>query len=270
MDIIPENKPPLDVEAAIDLMLAATAHRSQNASHSAFGKMVIDEYFVKLREEYKSDPIAKRYLDHLFAAMAAAIRGFSVERDIFGTRWQSLQEQKQYEIGRANRLAQYSPFAEKGIWGKVIGIIGGAGFGGVLGEIGKVYLVASNLLVLSAALFAAVLGLILFEVFLNRYRDHRLQRMAQAFPDSLHEHWEQRSLSNYRLLIKQFLLAALKIREEFYPHLTSMNGVRIFEAYKIPHIDFSNHQPCDSTVFKEAAELDPMLDTIVDRHFTLK
>jgi hypothetical protein len=39
MDNFPEQRPPLDIEAAIDLVLAATAHRSQNASHSAFGKM---------------------------------------------------------------------------------------------------------------------------------------------------------------------------------------------------------------------------------------
>lgn len=265
-----QNKPPLDVESAIDLVLAATAHRSQNANHSAFGKMVLDEYFIKLREEYKSDPVAKHYLDNLFAAMAAAIRGFSVERDIFGTRWQSLQEQKQHEIARANRLAQYSPLTEKGVWGKVIGILGGAGFGGILGEIGKTFVVASNLLMLSSVFFAAVLGLILFEVFLNRYRDRRLKGIAQEFPNSLYQQWEQRSLSNYRLLIRQFLLAALKIREEFYPHLTSINGGRIFDAYDIAHIDFSDHPSRDSTTFKEATELDRLLDAIVERHFTLK
>src|SRR5689334_18985207 len=97
-----ENRPPIDVESAIDLILAAAAHRSNNAKHSEFGKFILDQYFIKLREEYKDDPIGKRYLDNLFAAIAAAIRGFSVERDIFGTQWLSLQEQKQYELDHVN------------------------------------------------------------------------------------------------------------------------------------------------------------------------
>jgi hypothetical protein len=269
MDTSPISKPPLDVEAAIDLVLATAAHRSNNPKHSEFGKLILEQYVAKMRQDYKDDPVAKCYLDNLFATIAAAIRGFSVERDNFGTQWQSSQEQKQYELQRVNRLAQFSPFTEKNIWGKLIGILGGAGFGGALGEVARGYIVASNLFVLSAVPLGAALGLVLLEVFLNWYRDRCLQKIANTFPDSLRAQSEKRSLTNYRVIIKQFLLSALKLREESYPELASFNGYRIFEKYSIPHIDFTT-QPASHDVLANATELNEAIDAIVERHFAFR
>lgn len=126
--------PPLDIEQALDLVLAATAHRSQNEKQSQFGKLIIDQYFVNLKEQYKDDETARKYLNNILISAASAVRAFSVAHDIFGTRWQSMVEQKKYELERINKLDEYSPFKEKGYWGKIISIISGAGIGSALGE----------------------------------------------------------------------------------------------------------------------------------------
>ena len=57
-----ENKIPLRLEQALDLILAIPAHRSSNVNHARFGNLVLEEYFMKLRDEYKNDKIAYMYL----------------------------------------------------------------------------------------------------------------------------------------------------------------------------------------------------------------
>ena len=85
-----ENKIPLRLEQALDLILAIPAHRSSNANHAKFGNLVVEEYFIKLRDEYKNDKIAYMYLSNIFAAIASSVRAFSVQRDIFQTKWNTL------------------------------------------------------------------------------------------------------------------------------------------------------------------------------------
>jgi hypothetical protein len=264
-----QYKPPLDIEQALDLVLAAAAHRSSNDKHSEFGTLIINEYFVRLRENYKNDPVATLYMDNLMSAAASAIHAFSVERDLFQTRWHGFVQQHQYEIERANKLDDYSPFKEKGIWGKAISLAGGAGLGAVLGEVVQQYAIKSGLFLLGVITAGAVISLILFDVFLNLYRDRRLSKAALDFPTTLEADWRARSLVTYRVILKQFLLSAIKIREEFYPDLPTLSGERLFSRYQIPHIQFAlDTEP--KTELGITDEIDATLDQIVERHFAFK
>lgn len=263
------SKPPLDVEQTLDLILAAAAHRSSNDKHSEFGHLIITEYFIKLRENYRDDPVAMRYLDNLMAAAASAIRAFSVERDLFGTRWQAFIQQKQFELDRANKLDEYSPFKEKGIWGKFISLAGGAGVGAVLGELIQQYTIESGLLLPGMIIAGAISALILFDIFLNWYRDRELRKIELTFPITLESDWRERSLVSYRVILRQFLISAIKIREEFYPDLPTIFGERLFAAYQIPHIQFIPGTELEADR-KTTDGIDPVLDTIVERHFAFK
>ena len=100
--------PPFAIEQAVDLILALPAHRSSNANHVDFGKMLVDEYFVKLRDYYKSDPVAYAYLNELFAAIASAVRAFSVQRDIFQTQRTAKTNGRDAVIEKSKRIWSYS------------------------------------------------------------------------------------------------------------------------------------------------------------------
>jgi hypothetical protein len=113
-----ESKVPLRIEQAVDLILTIPAHRSSNNNHAQFGNLIIEEYFIKLREEYKSDKNAYMYLNNLFAAIGSSVRAFSVQRDIFQTKWNALGKVKNSSLERASRLDKYSPF--NGNIGKII------------------------------------------------------------------------------------------------------------------------------------------------------
>src|SRR5437867_1736261 len=122
-----DKAPPIDAEAALDLVLALPAHRSHNSSHAAFGKQILDEYLIGVRGRYKDHPVASRYLDNLFAAIASAVRAFSVERDMFATRWDSISEIKKADLERAKRIDGYSPFSEGNYWSKAFAILAAGG-----------------------------------------------------------------------------------------------------------------------------------------------
>src|SRR2546427_6716051 len=160
-----EKIPPIDAEAALDLVLALPAHRSHNTAHAAFGKQILDEYLVGVRARYKDAPVASRYLDDLFAAVVSAVRAFSVERDMFATRWDSVSEIKKTDLERAKRIGGYSPFAEGNYWSKAIAILAAGGISvpvvkkiitetGITSTIAQAPIYLAGLIVLSfAALF---------------------------------------------------------------------------------------------------------------------
>jgi hypothetical protein len=261
-----DPKPPLDIEEALDLVLAAAAHRSSNERHAEFGRILLDEYFVKLRERYKADELASRYLDNLFACVASAVRAFSVERDIFGTRWNYLLQQRKYAIERANSLDRYSPFKEEGVWGKVFSIIGGGGLGGLVGEFITNWLGQSNVLLIFSIGIGVLVGLFAIDFLLNLYRERVLAKVEKDFPRTLEESWRQETLAQYKLILRQFLLSAIKVREEWYPHLPTINGKRVFMSYDIQHIQFEADCATTNEAPGSIESLWKELDKIVERH----
>jgi len=132
------EKPLLDVEQAIDLILATPSMFSKNSEGQRnFGKLIVEEYYSKLRAENKDDPIAYRYLVNLFALISSTVRAFGVQRDIFETRWKAIEEIKQQEIDAAKKLTDYSPFRGGRVWEKlegfIVSLLGGGGIGATAG-----------------------------------------------------------------------------------------------------------------------------------------
>lgn len=260
--------PPLDTEQALDLVLALPAHRSQNSQHAAFGALLLQEYFVKLRDRYKDDEAAIGYLDNLFACIASTVRAFSVERDIFGTRWQSKIRQREHSIERANRLDKYSPFREDGVWGKFFASIGGAGTGAFAGAIIQTILNGSNWIAIGGALLGIVVGLFAFDIALDALRNRILRQVEANVPADIVKTWEAETIVNYRKILRHFLVSAIKIREEWYPELSSLNGRRIFSTYEVPHIHFANDDS-SSEARQPIVLLEDELDKIISRHMAL-
>lgn len=258
-------RPPLDIEQAFDVILAAAAHRSRDEKHREFGKMVVDRYFTQLREECKSDLTAKGYLDNLIATMASAVRALSVERDIFATKWAALEQEKQSQIEAANRILDYAPLKEKGVWGKAIGVIGGSGILIVVRAKFIVEAKSAPWLILAFAATGGVIGLVALEFLVNFYHDRQRDRIEDRFPNKVENKWRTETLVSYRRIMRQFLISAIKIREEYYPELPTIKGKQIFAANVFSHIPFAEY--VEHNDGQTRAEIDCFLDGIVERHF---
>lgn len=267
-----EPKPPLDIEETLDLVLAAAAHRSSNDKHAEFGRMLLEEYFVKLRERYRSDEVACRYLDNLLACAASAVRALSVARDIFGTRWESFSNLRQHAIISANRLDTYSPLRGGRVLGKILSIISGISSGGLISEVLKTWLGQSNILLLSSIGLGFLLGLFGFDFFLDRYKQHLIKKVESDLPKSLEESWRYQTLQQYRVILRNFLLAAIKVREQWYPNMPTLDGMKVFERYNILHIQFcgENSPNLNRDVLLPIEALWEQLDKIIDRHMAFK
>lgn len=261
------TRPPVDIEQWLDFIIAAASHRSRDESQRKFGDLLIKRYFVDLRDEYGDDPVARAYLDNMLCAVASAIRGFSVVRDIFATNWEIIKEAKEREKARAERLDSFAPLRKEGYWKPALAAIGALGLlspvlAGFQQSIG-------NLPWILVLVFATVLLLTLFgmELFVDWVRNRRLAKLEERFPEELLEFWQDKSLGGYRTVLRQFLLLAVKIREEFYPNLTTLNRCRVFEGYPIPHIDCG---VCNEATQGELEELEQHLTAIVEQHFAFK
>jgi hypothetical protein len=256
-----KGKPPLDIEPALDLIIAAAAHTSARPAHAEFGAKLIDEYLVKLRERYQDDPVASRYLDNLCTVIAWAIRGLAVERQRFETQRKALESVQEIESKHLQGLMAYSPLNKEGIFHKALWALasGGLSMGGLLisGQ-------STGISVLVALGLAALLSIIT-DWWLSARQAKKLRELKQMEPSRIDEAW-MKPLEQYRKIAKGFLLSAIRIREEFYPHLTTLNGQRVFETYTIPHVQFS-----EKAIEGTQTDWEPLLqeiERIVERHFS--
>ncbi|RLC69059.1 MAG: hypothetical protein DRI26_09540 [Chloroflexi bacterium] len=260
--------PPVDIEQWLDFVIAAAAHRSRDEAQRKFGELLINRYFVTLRDEYKDDPVAKAYLDNMLCAVASAIRGFSVVRDVFATNWETIKEAKGREKARAERLDAFAPFKKDGYWKPAVAVISALG---LLGPIlaGFQQIIGNLPWILVVALAVSILVvLISMELFVDWLRNRRLTRVEERFPEHLYEFWQEKSLKGYRMVLRQFLLLAIKIREEFYPNLTTLDQRKVFENYPVPHIDCGMSRKIDRQ--SDLQELEEHLAAIVEQHFAFK
>jgi len=259
------RKPPVDIEQWMDFIIAAAAHRSHDECQRRFGELLIERYFVVLREDYKGDTVAGPYLDNMLCAVASAIRGFSVVRDIFGTRWDSLKELKDREKARAERIDRFAPFKADGFWKPAVATIALLGLATPLlasfqTAIGQ--LPWKITLTIASALIAL---LFVMELFVDWLRNRRLEKVEERYPETLLRDWQERSLKGYRTVLRQFLLLAIKIREEHYPNLPTLSGKSVYGRYSIPHIDCvgSGEIPPDEALEQQIAD-------VVEQHFAFK
>lgn len=209
-----EDKVPIRIEQALDLILAIPAHRSSNDKHAKFGSMLIEEYFINLRNEYKEEKNSYMYLNNMFGLVASSVRAFSVQRDIFQTRWDSLNKIKNSTLERASRLDKYSPF--NGTIGKVISLfisLGSSGFIIVTYEdliktLGKLSFWVP--LVFIIVIFA-------FDFVLDIYKCRLVSRAEKTLPDDVVEVWVRENTEQYRKILKSFLINAIEIQNYYYP-----------------------------------------------------
>lgn len=268
MNVNSSQRPPVDIEQWLDFVTAAAAHRSRDEAQRKFGELLINRYFVALRDEYKDDPVAKAYLDNMLCAVGSAIRGFSVVRDIFQTNWEAIEKAKKQETARAERLDAFAPFKEGGYWKQAIAMVGAlgllspvlAGFQQNIGNLPWILVTA-----LAVGILVILIGM---ELFIDWLRNRRLAKVEERFPEDLYEFWQKTSLKGYRMVLRQFLLLAIKVREESYPNLTTLDQRRVFEDYPVPHIDCGVRGETEPQ--GDLKELEEHLATIVEQHFAFK
>jgi hypothetical protein len=263
------NKPPLDIEQAIDLILAVPSMFStQNEAQREFGKIIVAEYFIKLREENKNDLRAYKYLVNLFTAISSAVRAFGVQRSIFSTKWQTLIDLKDEEIKSAKRITSYSPFRGDKFWNRFVGFIMSIGGGGsAFFATAKILLKGeySFIIFLAFFVFGGVIGIIALDILLEKMKNNRVNNIISKYPDDLSNKWKSENISKYKEIIKSFLISAIKIREEFYPELSTINDKKVFTSDIIKCIQFS--QDCQTNSEITIEDVNTWIDDIVNRHF---
>jgi len=263
------EKPPLDIEQAIDLILATpTMFSKRSEGRRDFGKLIVEEYYSKLRTENKDDPIAYRYLVNLFALISSAVRAFGVQRDIFETSWKTIEEIKQHELEAAKRLTDYSPFRGGKFWEKLQGFIlslfGGGGIGATVG----IFIKTDNyqmLLIIVLSLVGWVLGIVGFDYWLQKRKDDRVSEVLKKYPTDVTAKWKSEIIPQYKKIISNFLLSAIKIREEFYPNLPTFENTKIFQSNIFPHVQFEKME--EEKCVLDKGKLEEYINSIIERHF---
>lgn len=265
-----DKVPPLDVEAALDIVLALPAHRSHNANHAAFGNHILNEYLGELRSRHKDDPVASKYLDNLLGAIFAAVRAFSVERDTFATRWDGISESKKADLERARRIDGYSPLSDDNYWKKALAVLAAAGLtvpaaGEIIAKLSVGSLVLQIPVYVAGLAGFSLLVLLAADWLVFRYKAVRIRQIEQLYPENVEKIWRQRSMEQYRIILRKFLFSALILRETYYPHMKSIGDMRILDTFKIPHVT-SRSSSAGRLELKPVDELYPLLDEIVKRH----
>ena len=160
---------------------------------------------------------ATRYFDNMLCAVASAIRGFSVSRDLFQTNWESLKAEREAGLKQIERLDSFAPLNKEGIWGIVVAAIVGIGLGAPLTEALKVRWQNSTLV--SLVLIAALIGIsiVALQAVIEWIKGRRLRDVEQQLPLETLGYWEEKSLKSYRTILRQFLPIAIEISNHHYP-----------------------------------------------------
>lgn len=211
------GRPPVELESWIDFIIASAAHRSSNAGHQKFGDALVQRYFVSLPERFKEDKVATAYFDHMLLAVAAAVRGFSVVRDIFQTNWDSLKAGRDAGTKQAERYELFAPLKKDGRIGQAIAAVLGIGVGAPLTQALKSKLGNSPIVALLFIAGAIVISLLVLEVLVEWLRSRELTRVERSYPADLLTNWEEKSLKGYQTVLKQFLPLAIEITNRYYP-----------------------------------------------------
>lgn len=210
--------PPIDVETAIDLVLALPAHRSSDEGHARFGAVLVDEYIVKLREHYRDDPTAFAYLNELMAVVGSAVRAFSVTRDIFTRQRSALVAVRQLRIEDAEHIREYSPLHKDGVWGRVLVLATNLGGTGVLSYLGQQLIGELSVWVwIAVFLVLLVPALLLVDFLVQRRVSAILSQATKSLPEEVDEVWHQKTKEQYCQILSCFLRHAIRIQRKWYP-----------------------------------------------------
>lgn len=259
-------KPPISSETLLDIVQALGATSSEINGQREFGQVVVKQFFEEFPQKYAEDHCARAYIKEVLAVVAAAVRGFAVERASFRT--------ARHHHNKIDELCAkileprfFVPFQgefAKLVFSFFIKLVPISVLGGVLVSAGIKF---THWMIA----LAAIVGFfwILFGDFLVTYIMVRLQPWAYKRINSstkeLHDLWKK-SFPRYKAVAIDLLINAERIRERYYPDSTGLlKGIRWNEvaAGEVATFISTSHSALGG---KTPAMV---LSDIVDMHFSL-
>jgi len=256
------NYPPLDIEEALDLILACAAHTSKLEGQREFARILFDQFFVRLRSE-QTDSRAKAYLNHLLPIVASAVRAFAVQRQIFETQRESVEARHAERLKYVDGWTGYSPLNQSGV---LYRLAGPGLLGPVVGGLFATWKPAQSFWALGI-IAGAALGYLAIDIALRTLRQSVINRLYRELPESIEVTWQD-TVKKYRQILTNFLLLSIKVRERYYPELPcAIPGAEgmLYKEYDIPHVQFESLQHNRTALPQEVIS---EIERIVDRHFS--
>lgn len=259
-------KPPISSEALLDIVQALGATSSEINGQREFGQVVVKQFFEDFPQKYAEDHCARAYIKEVLAVVAAAVRGFAVERASFRT--------ARHHHNKIDELCAkileprfFVPFQgefSKLVFSFFIKLVPISALGGVLIVAGIKF---THLMIALAAIGGFFW--ILFGDFLVTYIMVRLQPWAYKRINSstkeLHDLWKK-SFPRYKAVAIDLLINAERIRERYYPDSAGLlKGVRWGEVAAGDVISFINTS--NSVLAGKTPAM--VLSDIIDIHFSL-
>ncbi len=204
---------------------------------------------------------------NVFAFISSSVRAFGVQHSIFETSWKTIEDIKQNEIEAAQRIPDYSPFRGGHFWEKFQGLMISLFGGGGIGAVVSVFFKTENYrtLIIALVFVGWAVGIISLDYWLNRRKDTGINKVLKKYPTDVSAKWKADIIPQYKKIIKQFLLSAIKVREEFYPSLPTFDDSKIYQSDMLPHIQFEESKTGKTKLTKET--IDKHIDSIIERHF---
>lgn len=259
-------KPPISSETLLDIVQALGASSSEINGQREFGQVVLKQFFEEFPRKYEDDHCARAYIKEILAVVAAAVRGFAVERASFRTNrhHHTKIDELCAKILEPRFFVPFQGEFAKLVFSLFIKLVPISVLGGVLIGAGikfKHWVIA----------LGAIGGFfwILFGDFLVTYIMVRLQPWAYKRINSstkeLHDLWKK-SFPRYKAVAIDLLINAERVRARYYPGSTGLlNGVCWNEVaagdvatfISTPHLALAGKTPAMA------------LSDIVDMHFSL-
>lgn len=260
--------PPIYPETLLDMIQAAGAHTSDLEGQREFGKALLRFYFEEFPSRYADDTRARGYLTEVLACAASAIRGFSVERTAFKAARAREERLEQLRATLLGRVVMYSPL--EGEKARIAYALLAKALGISLGVVPQFFIpptapgwVAFGLRV---ALFALAIAGLLFGDLVATIVTLRLQQWGYRKTGQDVQGVWLKSFPRYKALSVDFLIAAERIRERYYPGTVAL----------VPGVEWSKIAPGEllDFVWRPLPELSDkrpadVLSRVVDMHFSL-
>jgi len=223
----------IQIDSAIDYMLAIPAHRSSNEAHRQLGKLALDE----LREyrDLAAGDTEKSYNKAIIAATLSAARAFSVERDRIAGIWRSIDEIKARRLRLLSAFRELSPLAKKNYWAKALALLSAAGFSAGVAQtsvassagpqaVGLADILRSLPGSFAIWLIAAILVLEVASHLLEWAVGTFLERQV---PVEKQSRWRESTIGRYEEFTRKFVLECIDIQRSHYPDETTIAGYSV-------------------------------------------
>lgn len=161
----------------------------------------------------------------MLAEVAAAIRGFSVYRDIFQTHVDAAKRVVESQLCSLDNIKRYAPLTTDGYWAKVLSTFVGLGIVSPVLVGLRTWAGATPWLIVTGLCFGAVLGVLGMQYVTDRIVEKRMAALHNLQPTHLKETWNQQAMEGYKRVGRQFLLKAIEIERRYFPSTGGSEGV---------------------------------------------